>query len=352
MVIQQTPPGRGRIMVLGGLCFALAASAILSGVQTAPVQAQEKVKLGDTVVTSKEIDFDFAKNRHVFTGSVELVSKESRMTADKMTVQMTGERELESALCEGNVSIEKKGVDPQTGMKGRAQKLDYSEKNQKATLEGDVQVEQDSPRLAKPALITGSRIDMDLKNGVNVVTRSPATQAKVHVESKGTEGKPAPEPADLVADRIEMNSRTQEYVATGKPAMVRPSSRLQAKTIRFNVDEQTNSVKTAYGDGDVVYQARDEKGAITQARGDKGSYTAEINELVLEGMVHATVKQPEDDQPTVYQGDKLVLNTRTNSGKLTQGTIVVPSKPKPKTTDAGAPATAAAGGAAGEKPKK
>jgi lipopolysaccharide transport protein LptA len=300
--------------------------------------AQEKVQYGFTTVLADNIDYDLSSRRHVFTGHVKLTTKDTEMTADAMTVQFTMKRELEWSKCEGNVFVEKKNQQDGTSMTARGRTLEYYDQEQKANIKGDVVVYQSSPRLAKPAMVTGSRVDMDLKTKQNVVFKSADSQAKVHVEPKGEpgadakgqdgkrqEGKPEPktaaasgppEPVDLVGDRIEMNSATQQYVATGSPVMVRPTSRLEARKIHFQVEEKGNDVKVAYADDDVVFDGQGQNGSVMHATGDHGVYTRDINEIVLTGTVHATTKDPGDDEPSVWQGDKFVYNTLTRAGRL------------------------------------
>jgi lipopolysaccharide transport protein LptA len=280
--------------------------------QTADPQQQ---KIGETVVTAENIDYDLGKRQVIASGNVVLVSDASRMTADKMTVQMTPARDLDWAKCEGKVFIEKK-VEDGTTRTATGDTLDYSETNQTAVLSGGVKALLGSPRLAKPAEVTGSKIDMDLKSNFNVVHRSPTAQAKVHVDPKGEPGKPTPEPIDLVGDKIEMKGETQEYVATGQPAMIRPSSKLRARTIRFTVDPATNDVKTAYAEKDVVYDAQDAMGKLTHVTADRGEFHRDINELVMTGMVVASIKEPGEERPTVYQGGKFTHNTNTGQSRL------------------------------------
>ena len=282
----------------------------------AQAQEQQQQKFGETVVTADNIDYDLGKKQVIASGNVDLVSGNSRITAEKMTVQMAANKGLDWARCEGKVVVEKKNPADNSTMTARGQSLDYLEKDQKAKLQGDVIAHLDSPRLAKPAVITGERVDMDLTTRQNVVTRSAAAQAKIHVEPKGKEGSPTPEPLDLAADRIEMNSATQEYIATGKPVLLRPTSKLQAKRLRFQVQEETNDVKVAYAEEEVIFDGQGESGSVIHSTGDNAVFTRDVNELVVTGMVLATVKDPDDEKPTVYQGSKFTYNTKTRASRL------------------------------------
>jgi lipopolysaccharide transport protein LptA len=298
----------------------------------------QKLQLGDTVITADQLDYDLEKKQYLFTGKekVELVSKESRMTARKMTVLMNAENQLAWAKCEGDVYVEKK--DPENGslMTAVGKQLDYYELEQKANLVGDVTVRQESPKLAKPMVVTGDRVDMDMKAKVNIVHRSPGAQAKAHVEPKGTDGKPG-EPVDLIADRIEVNSDTQAYVATGKPVMIRPTSRLEARRLRFTVDPMSNDVKIAYADGDVVFDSKNEKGATLHATADDGTYDKAASQVKLIGHVKAASKEPEDEKPTLYECGEFEYNTVTGYRSMRRDVkVTLPEKPKPAAADANA----------------
>jgi lipopolysaccharide transport protein LptA len=321
-------------------CWALTALLGVGwlGVTRASAQNQadaQKVQLGDTVITADQLDYDLEKKQYIFTGKelVELISGNSRMTARKMWVQMTPDNELSTARCEGEVRIEKKDPEAGTMMTASAKLLEYFEKEQRATLTGSVVLNQESPKLAKPMVVTGQRVEMDLAGKKNVVHRGPDAQAKAHVQPKGTDGMPA-EPVDLVADRIDVNSETQEYVATGKPVMVRPSTRLEARKLRFQVDPKVNDVTVAYAEGDVVFDSKNEKGNTIHATADNGTYNKELNELKLIGKVRAATKEPTAPKPTIYECDNFFYNTATGYQRMSGNVkVVLPEKPKPAAED-------------------
>jgi lipopolysaccharide transport protein LptA len=295
----------------------------------------QKLQLGDTVITADQLDYDLEKKQYLFTGKdrVVLVSKDSKMTSRKMTVLMTPENQLSWAKCEGDVEVEKKNPDDGSIMTAVGKTLDYYEQDQKANIQGDVTVRQESPKLAKPMVVTGERVDMDLATKINVVHRGPGAQAKAHVEPKGTDGKPG-EPVDLIADRIEVNSDTQAYVATGKPVMIRPTSRLEARKLRFMVDPMSNDVKVAYADDDVVFDSKNEKGATLHATSKNGTYNKEQTQVKLIGDVRAASKDPSEDKPTIYECQEFEYNTVTGYRKMSGGVkVILPEKPKPAPAD-------------------
>lgn len=298
------------------LCLAL--GAVVSGSLGAFAQQQPQLKqqVGDIEIAAAEITFDGEKYQYQLTGNVDVKSKDTHLTSDVMTLQLTSKKELVSAKCTGKVFIEKKSPEKDSQVTARSQELDYHELEQTAALKGSVRVEQTSPRLAKPAVILGEKVDLDLKADKNVVLRGPNAQAKVHVEPKGDPGKPTPEPVDLTADRIEMNSRTQQYVATGKPAMTRPSSKLQAKRIRFELDEKGSEVKVAYADEDVIIDDKNESGTVLHATANQGVYRKPENLVTLDGTVAATVTRAGEEQPSVYTAEHFEYNLKNGGHSL------------------------------------
>lgn len=330
-----------------------------AAVKSAP-GGDDAVQVGDTTINFSSMEFDLAKNLYILTGEVVLISPDTRLTSDRMTVQTTTNREILWARCEGQVTIHKVDLSDKTTIDATCKTLEDFEKDRKANLVGDVVVHQSSPRLAKPAKITGDRVEMDLATDINIVRGVPA---RVHLEPLGKEGEPTPEPIDLTGTRIEMNNRSQEYVSTGKPVLQRTSGTLQARRIRFQVEGEKKDLKIAYADDDVVYDGKNEKGEITHATGDRGTWTRETNELMLEGSVFASTQAPDDLKPRVGQGDRFIHNTKTGGGKLlsnpgSRGTLVLPSgtlrgrQPAPGEKPGGAGKPPAATGEKKEDTKK
>ncbi len=305
--------------------------------QPRPVPAQvagatQRVQLGETVILSDDLEYDLAARQYILTGHCEVLTRDSRLTADKMTVQMNAANEAEKSVSEGKVSLERRDLEAGTKMTGKGNYLEYYHIDQKGFLRGSeaegVVMTQESPRLARPAVITGLRVDFDQKTKVNVVQRSASAQARAHVEPKGTEGKTPPEPADLIADKITQNAGTQEYVAVGSPKMVRPSSTLSAKTIRFTVEQKNNEINTALAEEKVVYDGKSDNGSVVHATGNKGTFDRETNLLTMEGDAYATVLDPGQEKPQVYQGTTFLYNNKTGYRRLKQGTVSVPTPPK------------------------
>lgn len=322
-----------RFLTSVALGLAFGASGIWSAHSQAQPSPQVKQQVGELEILADEIEFDADKNQYILVGNVDLKSKDTHLTSEKMTVQLTPKKELVSAVCEGKVFIDKKNPEDGTFVTARSRTATFHEVEQHADLQGAVRVEQSSPRLAKPAVITGEKVDLDLKAGRNIVQRGPNAQAKVHVEPKGETGKPAPEPVDLTADRIEMNSNTQQYVATGKPVMVRPSSRLQAKTIRFELDDRGTEVKVAYAEEDVVIDNKSENGSLLHATGNLATYRKPENLVTLDGAVAATVTRPGDEQPSTYAGEHFEYNLKSGGHKLSRARVTLRQEKKPEAKD-------------------
>ena len=121
--------GAGAVALL-----ALTAAPGLISVQAAQAPAesaaQEKRTFGKTTITASVFDFDLDAGLVVAEGKVDLLSGNSHLTANKMTVQLTRQRELQWAKCEGSVVVERKNDDG-TQMTARCQTLNYREQEQK-----------------------------------------------------------------------------------------------------------------------------------------------------------------------------------------------------------------------------
>src|SRR5947207_1832102 len=110
--------------------------------KTAADEQQYKLTFGDTIITSEVIDYDMEKRQYTFMNKVDLVSKNSHMTANKMTVQMNENNELQWSKCEGNVWVEKKNPEDNTSMTATSRYFEYFDADQKANLQGNVIVHQ------------------------------------------------------------------------------------------------------------------------------------------------------------------------------------------------------------------
>src|SRR5262249_1070759 len=118
----------------------------------------------------------------------------------------------------------------------------------------------------------------------------------------------------------------------------------------------------AHAYDDVVYDGVNESGTHSHATGNKGTFTKDIHEIVMEGMVHATTQDPNEEKPNAYDGEKWTYNSQSGQSHLARGDrqapIVTPGANRPKKAQRGPPpadGTARPNGAApanGPAPKK
>ncbi len=305
-----------------------------AGAQT----AQEVQRFGTTTVKADTFDYDLEKRQVIAVGSVSLESGVSRLTARTMTVQLAQNRTLDWARCEGDVYVEKAIPDEKARVQGWGKTLDYYEARKMAFLIGEARVLLTTPRLDKPAQITGSRIEMNLDTQENRVLGREGEPARIHLDPKADPNGAPPDPVDLVAGTIVMNARTHIYEATDKPVLTRASGRLQAERIVFEVEANGTDLKTARASKNVVFDGKNSKGSLIHTTADDGVYTYATSDLVLTGSVHATIRDPGEDQPEVLQGREFSYNTRTRYSRLKGGTLTIPaSKGLPAPPAGGAP---------------
>lgn len=303
--------------------------ALLAAAQ-APKPAAQAPKpaapAAEIVVLADVLEFDEPKMEYRLTGNVDLTGTRVHLKAAKMVVTVNKQRELQTAVCTGNVTIEKTQEDG-TKLNASCQTLDYREAAQKAILEGGVEILQSSEKLARPARLTGRRVEMDLKTGLNVVHGVPERRASVHVEPKGEAGKPNPEPVDLLGLQIDMNQKTQHYVAHTNAEFRRTSSWLKAETITFELDDAGTEVRTANARGGVNVYQKNPKGTEMTARSATGAYDQATGVMTLEGQVHAEVKEPMQEKPQIYDGETFEYNERTGYHRLTRARARLPQEP-------------------------
>jgi lipopolysaccharide transport protein LptA len=307
------------------------AAAPRAGAQTEQTPTREQRQLGDLTITAGTFDYDLDLRQVVAEGNVVLEYGTSHVRSDKMTAQMMPNRTLDWAKCEGNVQVDKQDPEQKTAIAGRGHVLDYYERQQKAILMGKgddgVEVQFTSPRLEKPALMTGLRVEMDLRTQENVVHRSSKAQAHAHLDPRPTPGKPLPEPVDFYADRLEMDGAKHIYSGSGNPVLVRPSAKLRARKIVIEMEETGTDLKSARAEENVVFDGKSARGSLIHTTADKGVYTYTGKELVLTGSVVALITEPGEDKPEVLKGSTFVFNTETRLAKLSGGaSVVLPPK--------------------------
>src|SRR3712207_2298883 len=108
-------PGR-----LSAAALALAVVALPALVQSPRAEAQnesrERQQLGITELEADVIEYDLETRQYELTGDVKVTTPDSRLTAERMTVQRTRNNQLEWAKGEEKVYIEKKDREAGTEM--------------------------------------------------------------------------------------------------------------------------------------------------------------------------------------------------------------------------------------------
>jgi len=306
-------------------------------------------------ITFDEIDYDEGAGVAHLKGNVEVLSGNRILRADEMTVKRRpGEQsQMDWAKARGHVYLEEKAQTASAPpvLTGTGERGEYHDQEQTATLEDNVVLHYGSMSLAEPATITGARADIDMKVDRAVVHRSPERQVRTLVKPKGrppATGEPEtpPEPIELTSDEVTRDGKARTFVATGDPLLVRGSSRMKADKIWCQLEQETDVLKDAHGDGNVVIDNEDEKNGQLHATGDHVTYVQATSVITLTGHVHATQKlknQPEA-RTASFAEFSYNSNTRAWSGKGGaggRGTLIFPqgTTPAPGSGPRAQPAT-------------
>lgn len=300
-------------------------------------QAADTSALGPVEFRADLWEYDDAKRYLVATGNVFLDNGAGmKLNADKITAQMQEDMSVEWARAEGHVRLVRAATEKQNSLVMTGAKCFYNEKKQTANLEGGARVEIGSPRLAKPAVLTGSRVDANLTDDVYVVHKTASAPAKIHLEPKGAEGQPAPDPVDLTAAKITLNNDTMSVLANGNPLLLSKQERLKGDVIQFTVDKKTNDVAVARADGNVIYDGVDEKGQRVHSTSDHAVFNRVDHLLTLTGSVVWEQYAPGSDKPKVYRGPEMRYKTDTGVANGVKGVLILPRQVKPKPKDGAA----------------
>jgi lipopolysaccharide transport protein LptA len=318
-------------------------------------------------VLADVIEFDPVAGAWIFTGDVEAVSSQRRLTADKMVVKRSQQNEVNSIHATGHVSVEEKGQtggagssqgSQQVTMTGTSDSGDYDEQSQKMALIGNVVLHYTSASLAEPALITGARADMDMKADQAVIVRSPQHQVKAVLKPKGkppVEGQPAtpPEAVELHADRMTRDGKTDTVIATGDPVMIRAKQRVTGDRISFIMDREKNDLKEARVEGHAVFDGDDEKQGHMHMTSDRAVLNQATDEFSFIGNVKGSQKTPDNQVRTLDGCERLDYNVKTGAmrGKARDGSRVTFRLPIPaKSPTKDMPGTQGQPGSGGVKP--
>jgi lipopolysaccharide export system protein LptA len=182
----------------------------------------------------------------------------------------------------------------------------------KATLTGGVTVTATSPQLQEPAVLTGSRAEMNLAARTAEVFRTPQQQVALKLLPKQ-----ATAPVNLTGDRILMENATDRVTATGSPVLTGEQGIMRAEKIWFTVDPDAKNVKEVHGDGSVNIDAHDPQQGRLQATSQHAVMNQVTNDAVLTGDVDSTITRPDDPAPQALQTDQLIYNVKTGAFQAT-----------------------------------
>ncbi len=311
------------LLLAGALPFAIGSSLGIQPSWGAPTQG------GVINISADLMSSNDDTRQYTASGNVILEFTNGKINADKMTVQQAASGALDWARCENNVKFERSDPEAKTSLKGVCKTLDYYESQRKAIFLGGVKMDLSTPKLDEPARITGSRIEMDLTTEENRVLGSAGEQARVKIKPRQADAATPAEPVDLTADLIVMNNKTQQYVATGSPLLVRPTARLKAKEIKFELDPTGTDLRKASGNGDVVFDSKHPTGALMHATADNAVFESQTNMVTLTGHVVASRTRPNDERPTVTQCEEFRYNLKTREGAALKAKSIVPENALP-----------------------
>jgi lipopolysaccharide export system protein LptA len=185
----------------------------------------------------------------------------------------------------------------------------------KAELTGGVTVRMTSPQLQEPAVLTGSRADIDLEKRSAEVVRTEPAQVALRLVPKpkpGAAGQAAaPMPVRLNADRVRWENATNQVTATGSPVMTGENSSVRAERISFLIDPQVNDVRTVHADGAVRIDSRNPEQGEFHATARQAVLNRGEETVVLTGNVDGKHTRPGETEPETFQTDELTYNFNT-----------------------------------------
>jgi lipopolysaccharide transport protein LptA len=253
---------------------------------------------------------------------------------------------IQEARANGHVRITSQPK-PDERMEATGAAGTYWPVTQKAALTGGVTVTMTSSRLQEPAVMTGSRADIDLAQRAADVTRTESAQVSLKLHPKAdasSSGSTPAGPVRLDADRVRMENATNRVTATGSPVLTGDQGTVRAEKIWFDVDPKANDIKMVHAAGSVHIDSQDAQGGIFHGTADEGAMDQATNTVVLTGNVHGTHTRPEQPQPETLDTDELTYNRKTGDysmGSVGEGRSHVTIKPNPKLPSAAGAGTGA-----------
>jgi lipopolysaccharide transport protein LptA len=342
------------------VCAAIS-TVLLAAVASSPAAAsrqQISIPTGETIVAdaiSGRIGVAVhAIGRVVMTGTP---GSPRTLEADRVDVNQskpgsgTARSAVQEARATGHVRLTSRPK-PDERMEATGAAGAYWPGNQKATLTGGVTVTMTSPQLLEPAVLTGSRAEIDLAHRAADVFRSDAAQVALRLHPKAQaphSGSTAPStgaagPVRLEADRMRMDNAANRVTATGSPVLLGDQGTVRGQTIWFDIDPKANDVKTVHASGSVLIDSQDPQRGTFHAKSDEAVMNRDSNTVILTGNVHGTNTRPDEPRPETLQTDVLIYNYQTgeysmNSAGEARSQVQFTPKPKPAASQEGATAT-------------
>ena len=311
----------------------LAVAMPLALVAAAPAQAQAAPPAGDVQYKADDIVLDDEKGLLKATGHVWLDNGAGlQLRADALTLQLQEDNSVDWARVTGNVRLERGKPGAPDYLLVTGARAYYQEAKRQAELEGNVRALISSERLARPAMMSGARIELALDEEVYIVRGGSGAPARIEVQPLGKAGKPKPGAAVLAGTTITLNHQSMSAVATGKPSLIQDDWRLTGDTIRFQVDEKTHEIRQAQITGNVVCDGKDKRGSRVHATSQNAVFDGETRLLTLTGKVELQRTAPGADQPSLYRGTGVTYNVDTGAARAKGAMGVIrrkrPAKPK------------------------
>jgi lipopolysaccharide transport protein LptA len=302
--------------------------------QAAPAETRPYVDIpGKVRVVADSFDVDPDGAVHA-RGDVELRASQGTMRADRVDVSPQGGKAPATAVrvarATGNVRLTSQGqADQQMDARGDAGA--YWPATQKAELTGGVTVTMTSPRLKEPAVLKGARADLNLAQRTAEVTRAPAAPVSVRLLPK----QQVSSPVLLEADRVRLESATNQVTATGSPVLVSDQGTVRAQKIWFAIDPKANDIHSVNAEGSVRIDSKDPQRGQFQATSREAVLTRADNTVVLTGDVEGSLVRPDQPEPQTFRGGELTYNFKTGAfrlGAAGERPARVTVKPKPRAT--------------------
>jgi lipopolysaccharide transport protein LptA len=335
--------------------FPIALAANIAAFAAAPAApaaaARQRVTLSSGVMVEADQIYGVLPTEVHATGSVILTSPQGTLRADRVDGTQTrpapgagaSRSPVQEARATGHVRITSQsnpGYPSQTGetMQATGAAGTYWPGTQKATLTGGVTVTMGSPQLQEPAVLTGSRADIDLGNRSATVVRAEAAPVTLRLRPKeppagSSSSSPVSGPVQLEADQLHVENGASRVTATGSPVLTSDQGTIHAEKIWFDIDPKIRDVTIVHAAGAVRIDAEDPQQGTFHATAREALMNRAQNTVVLTGNAEGSRLQPGNTAPDTFQGEKVTYNFKTGAfelGASHEARASVRFTPKPK----------------------